>query len=382
MNSLVSVVAIVPRLPPAIDGVGDYALNLARQLRQDFKLDTHFIIGDPDWQGDTFIEGFKVTKVADRSSARLLSFLEHLPPGSPVLLHYVGYGYAKRGCPLWLVEALEAWKRQHQNLHFVTMFHEISAGGPPWTSAFWLSGLQRNLAQRLVSISDRLITSKQLYAQILVNLSQGKHSTILALPVFSNIGEPEIIPSLRERERALVIFGSPANRERAYQRSQEEIYIGCTLCQINQIYDIGSPLAQLPKNISSIPVKPLGKLSSSKISEILLNSFAGFINYSSDFLAKSTIFAAYCSHGMLPIHSGSAVKEVCSDRIQAGKHYLNPSNCTESQTIAHGNKAKGQYSTDQFQTIANTAHNWYQEHSLAKQAKVFNSFLFSGASDP
>jgi hypothetical protein len=36
---------IIPRLPPAIDGVGDYALSLARQLRHDYDIDTHFIIG-------------------------------------------------------------------------------------------------------------------------------------------------------------------------------------------------------------------------------------------------------------------------------------------------------------------------------------------------
>lgn len=30
MINLANVIAIVPRLPPAINGVGDYALNLAR----------------------------------------------------------------------------------------------------------------------------------------------------------------------------------------------------------------------------------------------------------------------------------------------------------------------------------------------------------------
>ncbi len=46
MSNLATVIAIVPRLPPAIDGVGDYALNLARQLRKDFNIHTHFIVGN------------------------------------------------------------------------------------------------------------------------------------------------------------------------------------------------------------------------------------------------------------------------------------------------------------------------------------------------
>jgi hypothetical protein len=36
------IIAIVTNLPPAIDGVGDYALHLARQLRQDHNIYTCF----------------------------------------------------------------------------------------------------------------------------------------------------------------------------------------------------------------------------------------------------------------------------------------------------------------------------------------------------
>lgn len=41
-----TIIQIVPRLPPAIDGVGDYALNLARQLRKiiNFRAFFNFLI--------------------------------------------------------------------------------------------------------------------------------------------------------------------------------------------------------------------------------------------------------------------------------------------------------------------------------------------------
>jgi hypothetical protein len=70
-----SVIAIVPRLPPLIDGVGDYALNLARQLRKDFNIQTRFVIGDPTWNSAEEFEGFPVSKVSDRSPAALLTLL-------------------------------------------------------------------------------------------------------------------------------------------------------------------------------------------------------------------------------------------------------------------------------------------------------------------
>jgi len=46
-----NIIQIVPRLPPVIDGVGDYALNLARQLPKDFNIQTHFIVGSSTWKG-------------------------------------------------------------------------------------------------------------------------------------------------------------------------------------------------------------------------------------------------------------------------------------------------------------------------------------------
>ena len=106
MSDLSTVISIVPRLPKAIDGVGDYALNLARQLRKDFNIQTQFIVGNPEWKGELEIEGFSISQVIDSNSNQLTALLE-CDRTSPVLLHYVGYGYAKRGCPVWLVDGIQ-----------------------------------------------------------------------------------------------------------------------------------------------------------------------------------------------------------------------------------------------------------------------------------
>lgn len=106
------ITTIVPRLRPAVDGVGDYGLNLAQQMRQDFGIITNFVIGDANWSGKAIIEGFAVKQVADCSRTALLELLPNLNDiNQTLLLHYVGYGYAKRGCPVWLVEALEQWRK-------------------------------------------------------------------------------------------------------------------------------------------------------------------------------------------------------------------------------------------------------------------------------
>ena len=65
-----NIIQIVPQLLPVINGVGDYALNLARQLREDFGIETHFIVNDPHWQGEELIENFSISKFCDQAWSR------------------------------------------------------------------------------------------------------------------------------------------------------------------------------------------------------------------------------------------------------------------------------------------------------------------------
>lgn len=353
----------MPRLPPAVDGVGDYAFNLASQLRQDFAIETHFIVGDPAWVGATQIEGFPITQVTRRSAATLLSLLTLLAlPRTIVLLHYVNYGYAKRGCPFWLVDGLERWLGLGVNRVLVTMFHEIYASGPPWASSFWLSPVQRNLAVRLAYLSDRCLTSRQGYAKILDELSRGKHATVTTLPVFSNIGEPEQVPPLAKRDRRLVVFGGRNNRLRVYQESLAALELACCLLGIEEIWDIGPPTGITLSSVSGVPIVERGQMPNTEISSILLNSLAGFFDYPTDFLAKSTIFAAYCAHGLLPVSARCRVSAV--DGIEAGKNYWVPDDQTTSLR-----------DLVEVQAIADRAFAWYHTHNLSVQAKTFAAHL-------
>ena len=353
-------VQIVPRLPPAIDGLGDYALNLARQLRQDFGIATHFLVGDPTWIGNPEIEGFPIRQVTERSANTLLSLL---PSGkSTVLLHYVGYGYAQRGCPFWLVDGLQRWRTANANHHLVTMFHELYASGLPWTSAFWLSPWQRNLVARLARLSDRAITSKQLYGETLHKLSKSKHTHISAIPVFSNIGEPKNLLPLAKRQRRLVVFGGRNRRLRIYQHSLAVLSRTCKILKIKEVVDIGAATGLALSSVNGVPIMEMGKQSASVISTILANSLAGFLDYTPDFLAKSTIFAAYCAHGMLPVNTCCTTLQV--DGIESEKHYWIPDEqATELPNIA------------EVQVIADNAYTWYQSHNLPVQAQIFANLL-------
>lgn len=349
-----TIISFVPRLPPAIDGIGDYAFCLAKRIEQDFGIKTHFIVGDCDWRDIEPLANFSVETLRDRSAKALQTALLNHSPTTPVLLHYVNYGYAKRGCPWWLINGLENWKQQAPDMPLITMFHELIATEPPWRSGFWLAPIHRQLASRVACLSDRCITSAEQYAKTLQTLSQQKHVDILSLPVFSGIAEPQTVLPLSARKKRLVIFGQAGNRRRVYRHSQSVLHQICQRLQIEEILDIGVPTGLKLSAIGSVPIVVLGKRSPAEISEILSTSIAGFLHYYSGRLAKSTIFAAYCAHGLLPICHRPHPD---SDGLQAGQQYW---------TLDLGVS-----SSNALQAVADRAYAWYQTHQLSTQAKTF-----------
>jgi len=363
------ITTLVPRLPPAIDGLGDYGFILAKKLFQDCGLETKFIIGDPSWSGETLLGGFVVKQVAKQSKKALLELLPNdISAKNIVFLHYVGYGYARRGCPVWLVEGLEKWRcegsresKASSNRYLITMFHEIYAFGAIWTSQFWTSPLQRNLATRLIHLSDHCLTNKQEYAETIGKLSQGKHTNVRAIPVFSNVGEPEYPSTLSERHRRLVVFGGVGWRSRVYQEAQLALQRTCQELEILEILDIGSPLNFQIEPINNIPVVCLGKKSPEEISSLLSNSVVGFFNYPTEFLAKSGIFAAYCAHRLIPIGVSDQGQDV--DDLEAGKHYWLGDNYQKKMNLSEG------------QLVADNAYAWYQQHQLSVQVQIFKDYL-------
>ncbi|MCC5637247.1 glycosyltransferase family 1 protein [Nostoc sp. CHAB 5844] len=355
------IIQIVPQMHPATSGVGDYAIALARQLHQDFGIITSFIVGDPNWNGATEVEYFPIRKVGNRSPKALISALEEIADSSiSIVIHYVGYGYATRGCPFWLVDGLRQWQTRESKAILVTMFHELYAAGYSiWSSAFWTEPLQKYLIARLVSISDRVITNKPEYGKILKELCPGKNQHIPILPVFSNVGEPETILPLAERKQRLVVFGGAGNRFNVYQQSISALKRVCRELNIQEIIDIGPPINQSIPKINDLTVVELGQQPAEKVSEILQNSWVGFFYYPLDFLTRSTIFAAYCAHGVIPVGTSYYAWGKEQDGLEENKHYWIVDNQNDRLSLSMGT------------IIAKNAYKWYQEHNLVTQAKCF-----------
>ncbi len=356
---MTALVQLVPGLLPALNGVGDYGLVLARALRGTIGLQSLFLVADPTRESEECIDGFPVRTLVTRSSYDLQRAL--IEAGSQaesptILLHMSAYGYARRGCPTWLVDGLECWKTADPGRRLITIFHELYAFGPPWRSEFWLSPLQRAIIARLARLSDSALTNTQRYRHVLERYDPSKKNRILVLPVFSNVGEPRDLPGLSVRKRRIVLFGGAHTRARGYARGRTCLEAACSVLGIEEILDIGPNAPSVPEMVAGVPIRQMGRRSAAEVSDILKESLAGFLEYSPAFLAKSGVFASYAAHGVLPICPSQDGSE--DDGIVCGRHYWS------------GPRRSCPPESSSLQRIADGAIEWYRNHCLDRHLAV------------
>jgi hypothetical protein len=373
-NIMQKIISVVARLPPSVDGVGDYALLLADNLATQHDIATQFIACDPLQPAVPGVSDLQPLQLLQRSSANLLILLDRCSEIDILLLHYVGYGFAKRGCPGWLADALIAWRQAKATRKLVVMFHEVYASSnQPWSSQFWTSSIQQKIARDLHDRADLVLTNTQIYDRKLTKLSTKHSGNIQVLPIFSTIGECDPpIQTLDCRHPWLVTFGNTNFRKSIYTASIDQLTTICQQLEISEIYDIGNKSTEIVRSIPHVQVHAMGILPAPEISQIFRMARVGFLNYPVAYLAKSTIFAAYASHKLCPIFDRQNI-EPNQDGIEVGRHYWalqQPEDRIDLVTA---------------QTIADNAYQWYSEHNLTQTtnrvAKLLQNLRYSESAD-
>ena len=204
-------------------------------------------------------------------------------------------------------------------------------------------------------MSDTLVTSRRAYAAW---LEGDTDRSVKYLPVFSSIQGPSAPAPLAGRQRRLLVFGAPANRMRVYARSHAELRDAAVALGTDEVLDVGPPPGAAPP----AGVKSVGILPAAKLSRLLADSLAAFIDYFPAYLSKSTVFAAYCAHGILPVCPRDAASE--ADGLVGGQHDL------LSRARAVG--------AHRLQEIADSARRWYATHDLRVDGQVFGAALRAG----
>lgn len=299
---MIRCIHIVPGLPPAVGGVSDYAMVLTRQLVSASREKLEPVLVHAGWRvANTIDVEYSTLDLSGSCSAlRLCRNLRQLAAETNgrivVLLEYSGYGYAKRGAPLWLARGLRRVCGDNE-IPLVTIFHEISASGPVWSSAFWLAPVQRWVSRTLLRMSQTVLINRPSGADRLRSWTQNP-AKISFQPVFSNVGEPESCPSLGERENYAVAFGGADEKDELYAQSE-------TLRQIfekndiDRLVDVGPPPSTGPEIDVAHEVK--GIKPSEVVSGYLERARLGFAHRRLDLLTKSGVVAAYLAHGVPPV---------------------------------------------------------------------------------
>lgn len=366
MKKADAILQILPRAARGRDGVGDYARRLAAGLELDY--------------------GLKTTFVSAAEGSHLV-FPGATEPGDAgpdqytvIVLHYVNYGYSRRGVPLWLPPVLRRLKRAGEARQF-TVFHELHATGSWRQSAFWLHPLQVRVARTIAVMSDVSLVSSEVSRQQLERFVSGAH--IIVHPVFSNLGEPALSPAEiagRDPHRWVICGGTeiiewslrsflPAASCIPERFAPRELFVvgGSDNAGVRQTLDAEK----------RIRTHYYPQVEARIASEILAACAFGWMDYfrrsdvPTPIILKSTAFAAYCAHGVIPVlpHSGSVIG--LGDDTLPGPFFVAPS-------------AQHLPGESERAASAQSIHSWYGRNASSSHlvATVAAAILGSGPLAP
>jgi len=300
-----NVIHITPNIPPAVCGVGDYASGLDDAMRALSPGMSSTIIA-AGWKrvAQTHAQAECRTRRSAPHAAALAAAVESALYDTSlqdptVILHYVGYGYQERGCPLWLINAVCALRARNPHLRLLTVFHELFATGRPWQSAFWLAGMQRRLAERLAQQSDAVLTNS-LPGMTWLAKRIRRNTPIAYRPVFSTVGEGTGTARELNSPSTAVLFASRSTKERLYQAHGGALEECMTAAGITTLLEAGEP-ADAPTHVGTTAVQQLGSRGASTIRRAIESASIGFLAYPERFLTKSTVYAAYSAHAVATV---------------------------------------------------------------------------------
>lgn len=329
---------LIPRLPPPVCGVGDHARGLATALAA---------------QG---VESVLVPYQAATDWRQVLRRSATQAGAVTWLVHYSGYGYARRGAPLGLLRELRRLRRECPGVRLLTMFHELYAGGPPWTSAFWLSPLQRHVAAGLARLSDAVFTNREASAEWL----RARVSVpVTVRPVFSNFGESvDPLPPTARPARLLLFGGGPPRPADFWP----QVETAMQRLQLSELVVVSHPL-EVPASLAARhAVRQTGVLEPEAMAEELRAARCGVLEYNPDFLGKSGVLAAYAAFGVVPLLTRGRAR--LSEGLEEGRHYLAAAAVGQGRELA---------------TVQTELRRWYEGHSLQATARAY---LESGRHSP
>jgi hypothetical protein len=345
------VLQIVPRVSGVPDGVTDYSLNLAKALLTRYRLRTVFATAEPSQISET--EGFEIVSIADGGLSR--------DKPAYLILHYVNYGYQKRGLPFSLLTMLNALRESCRG-RLLVIFHELFASGPPWKSEFWLQPLQKKIARDIARLGDARLVSSESMRQGLEKLAPGLDAIVHPVP--SAFGEPVIDPAqLRERDnhRWLICGGTELIKRSLRSFLRLTGTIPAKVAPRNLAVVGGTENSEVRRMLHTLTViqwEYYPAVPPETASQILSTCAFAWLDYFTtgarpDLLLKSSSFANVCAHAV-----------VCVTPHTAARISLHGDLLPGPISIADGDV--NLLSPSERPDVAREIYDWYHRHAAAR----------------
>lgn len=344
-------IQVLPRLLPGKCGVSDNAIVLAEELEKTFGISTSYVVVN---SRETCELSNPITYCEPEEMQEACIRLSTARP-SNLLVHVSGYGYQRDGAVTRLANALEGMRRDGQ-FRIAAFFHELYATSMPWKSAFWYSRRQKATVGRVAELADLVLTNTEHHAVWLRKRRKG--APVQVLPVFSSMGEVETPVPFEKREPVLCVFGSVEMRASAYRQLRSRTQFLQRLA-VREILDMGREY-EAPADLAGIPVRKCGLLHSADVHAILSKARFGYMLYGPEWLAKSSVLAAYTAHGVIPV----VAQGFCGSRdgLTDGVHLI--SETTAERALASGPQA-----------CIDAAWAWYMKHNLHVHASLYADWI-------
>lgn len=347
-------IQVVASLTPGRNGISDHAISLAHELQSVFGIDTAFAVVNSNERCALPYPAIFCPP------SRLLERSLELTQGRPgaMLFHVSGYGYSRDGAPRLLADAVDEVKASGRFL-LGGYFHELFATGMPWRSAFWHTRRQQRAVSRIAAQCGLIVTNMEYHSKWLERESRRLGGAPVEwMPVFSTVGEADEPPSFDRRDAALMVFGRASTREWSYRQLAAAGDLVNTL-SIQEILDVG-PECDHPAEVRGIPVKTMGLLSAEEARAAISRSRFGFVPHPWAGLAKSSILAAYCAQGVVPVLAKPFPRE--ADGLADGMPVVTPRTAERAGRSA-------------WETRSCAAWNWYRTHRLYVHAERYAKWM-------
>ena len=359
-----NLIQLVPGIFPRVDGMGDYSLKLARQLRAQHGIVTTFLVCDPSWVGFEDVDGFPIHCISARTSDAFVQAMTRCTSSNvletPILIQFSPYGYDKRGCPFWLLTALERYMPQHRGKLHIS-YHELEiSNARPWSSGYWVPPFQRSIILRLAKLAFARYTHTDPYRTRLEGWGSGR---VTYMWNFSSFGEPEAEPPAT-RSNDLLVFGRAWQRLSCYSRGDEALRSLCARLGTKRIIDIGPPIdGHTMPDIGGVPIVRCGRLPAEEVDHWMATTMGNFTVYSVDLITKSSVYQLARANGNITFIHDDSRRETSAAGLVTGVDFVPVSKNSSLLTLPP------------VKDLASAIYRNYQPRRSSKTAELWGKHL-------